>query len=127
MVPASARVTRPVSTHPPAYRELCQTLAVTQPPSDISFDWHDDAPQARMRGEIDAKIVENVDASELRQKAGGRELTVDMTGVTFIDSTGIGLLLKLRAASGGLRIVGASRNTRRLFSLAGLDTMFTYC
>lgn len=73
---------------------------------------HDSA--AVMRAEID---------NQLRDMALS-ELIIDMAGVNFMDSSGIGLVLgryKLMAARGGkVRISRPGKRTDRLMSIAGV-------
>jgi len=60
--------------------------------------------------------------------AGRHHLVVDLTGVTFMASTGLGVLvgrLKLvRAANGTLRLVCSSERILSVFSITGLDKVF---
>lgn len=59
---------------------------------------------------------------------GCRDLVVDLGGVTFLDSTGLGVLvgrLKLIRAQGGMmRIVGAQERVLKVFTITGLDRVF---
>lgn len=59
---------------------------------------------------------------------GAYELLVDLTEVSFIDSTTIGILMRTRkrvAPLGGrVLIVTADRNILRLFEITALDRMF---
>jgi anti-sigma B factor antagonist len=60
--------------------------------------------------------------------AGRHDLVVDLGGVTFMASTGLGVLvgrLKLmRAANGTLRLVCSSERILSVFSITGLDKVF---
>jgi anti-sigma B factor antagonist len=65
-------------------------------------------------------------------KAGRRRLVLDLSEVTFIDSTAIGVLVgavkKLNEAGGGaLEIVCADENARvlRIFAITGVDNMIS--
>lgn len=52
---------------------------------------------------------------------------VDIGGVDFIDSTGLGVfvsLLKMMGSNGTLAIAGAQAAPRRLFQLTGMDRVF---
>jgi anti-anti-sigma factor len=52
-------------------------------------------------------------------------LHVDVSAVTFIDSTGLGALLHIRnAAPGGVVLVSPSSNLVRLLEITGLTEMF---
>ena len=56
-----------------------------------------------------------------------RELTIDLEGVTFMDSSGIGLIMgryRLMQLEGGTLVVtGASERLRKVMRLAGLDRL----
>ena len=61
------------------------------------------------------------------QSAGAKHLIVDLSGVAFIDSTALGVLVGAqRALDEGfhLAIVCAEENVLRIFELTGLDGMF---
>jgi anti-sigma B factor antagonist len=75
------------------------------------------SPQLRQR--IDERI-----------EAGGRRLVLDLTAVTFVDSTAIGVLvgsvMRLHELGvGSLSVVCAEENTRvrRIFEIAGVDSL----
>ena len=80
-------------------------------------------------GEIDVytapMLRERLDA---HIAAGRHDLVVDLGGVTFMASTGLGVLvgrLKLvRAASGTLRVACANERILSVFSITGLDKVF---
>ena len=61
--------------------------------------------------------------------AGRHHVVVDMTGVAFLDSTGLGVLVgalkKVRAEDGSLEIVCSSQRLLRIFSITGLSSVFT--
>ena len=71
------------------------------------------------------------DAPELRGvlrtvlDRGVASLVIDLSGVTFVDSTTLGVLLatsrRMKAQGGNLRVVISSREIRRLFELTLLD------
>lgn len=84
----------------------------------------------RLEGELDAYV-----APELRERlrlaidaAPGGELVVDLTQVTFLDSTILGALVgalrSMRASGGELRLVYPPHPAIRIFELTGLDTLF---
>ena len=60
--------------------------------------------------------------------SGHAEVIVDLDGVDFIDSTGLGVLVgalkRTRTHGGDLRIVCASRRVLDVFDLTGLDQVF---
>lgn len=77
-------------------------------------------------GEIDANSCGDLDAA--LAEATGPEVRVDLMGVTFIDSSGLRVLVqhhhRLSETGDTLRIVRPSRPARRLLEIAGLDTQF---
>jgi len=55
-------------------------------------------------------------------------LVLDLAGVTFMDSTGLKVLLSIQRrtdlAAGSFAVVGATRAVRRILELTGLDQTF---
>lgn len=82
---------------------------------------------AELSGEIDHHGAELLRAQidERISAIGPAILTLDFSGVTFMDSSGIGLILgrhKLVSAGGGVLIVQkAPQEIRRMLTLAGID------
>lgn len=60
---------------------------------------------------------------------GTTELVVDLEGVDFIDSTGLGVLVgavrRARAAEGDVRLVCTNSRLLKVFDVTGLDEVFT--
>ena len=78
---------------------------------------HEHSP--RLRAHIDAMI-----------RAGRRQLVLDFSAVSLIDSTGIGLLVGAAAKfneidGGSLAVACVSDNVNRIFELTGLDSMIS--
>lgn len=61
-------------------------------------------------------------------EGGARRVIVDLTGVTFIDSTALGVLVsgakRVRPHNGSLDIVCTDENIIRIFEITGLDRIF---
>lgn len=82
-----------------------------------------------LSGELDHHAArtmrEQVDAAIERSSAGA--LRLDFSGVTFMDSSGIGLIMgryRLMLSRGGsLTVVGASERLLRVMKLAGLNKL----
>ena len=59
---------------------------------------------------------------------GGKEVVVDFSNTTFIDSTTLGVLVggvkRLRANEGRLSLVCSDRNITKIFEITGLDKVF---
>jgi anti-anti-sigma regulatory factor len=64
-----------------------------------------------------------------RDRTGGKEVVVDFSGTTFIDSTTLGVLVggvkRLRTNDGQLSLVCSDRNITKIFEITGLDKVFT--
>jgi len=54
----------------------------------------------------------------------GREIILDLSGVTAIDAAGIGALVSLQVAGTYLRLVGPSFAVRQVLRLTSLDSVF---
>jgi anti-sigma B factor antagonist len=59
---------------------------------------------------------------------GGKDVVVDFSDTTFIDSTTLGVLVggvkRLRAQEGRLSLVCSDRNITKIFEITGLDRVF---
>jgi anti-sigma B factor antagonist len=59
---------------------------------------------------------------------GGKDVVVDFTNTTFIDSTTLGVLVggvkRLRTSDGQLSLVCSDRNITKIFEITGLDKVF---
>ncbi len=81
-------------------------------------------------GEIDVssadRLRERVSLLLSRERT---DLVVDLTGVTFMDSTGLGLLVgtlkRVRTAGGRLVLVVDSERLLKVFRITGLHQVFT--
>jgi anti-sigma B factor antagonist len=82
-------------------------------------------------GEVDFEVSPQLKARLMRAiKSGGRRLVLDLSDVTFIDSTAIGVLAgtveKLDEAGGGsLSIVSTHEKVIQIFEITGLDNLAT--
>jgi anti-sigma B factor antagonist len=60
---------------------------------------------------------------------GAKDVIVDFTNTTFIDSTTLGVLVggvkRLRSNDGQLSLVCGDRNITKIFEITGLDRVFT--
>jgi len=74
-------------------------------------------------------------APDLKQRlaslieAGRRQLVLDLSETTFLDSTGLGVLIgavkRLRSRDGELVIVNVDETIAKTFEITGLDQIFT--
>jgi anti-sigma B factor antagonist len=83
-----------------------------------------------VRGELDLST-----SDELRSALDGAfdteppRVAVDLTGVTFMDSSSLGVLVatleRARERDGELRLVGVQGSPAKVIALTGLDSAFT--
>ncbi len=75
-------------------------------------------------GELDAFVLPDLTAAFDEARGAGR-LVVDLTRVSFLDSTALGAVVRAAretgSAGGDLRIVLPSGPARRIFEITGLD------
>lgn len=87
----------------------------------------DNIAVVKVVGEVDVASVESLD-SELKAvaAAGSHHIIVDLSAVDFIDSTGLGVIVKAlkeaRDNQGWLRVVAQSDRVTKIFSITGLDS-----
>lgn len=92
---------------------------------------HHDRVVVAPSGELDLATAAEVDRelAELRD-AGFADIVLDLRGVTFIDSSGLSLLLRQReaaqAAGHRLRLVEGCDALQRLLALTGTADLFEY-
>src|SRR4051812_19140085 len=90
----------------------------------------DDAYVISLAGEVDLYT-----APEFKQQLldvigkGSKDVIVDFSDTTFIDSTTLGVLVggvkRLRTNDGQLSLVCSDRNITKIFEITGLDRVFT--
>jgi anti-sigma B factor antagonist len=79
----------------------------------------------RLEGEIDLSAVEHVVYELSRAAAMSDDVLIDLQNVTFIDSTGVGLLAQAMSKGATLVIDGAPEHVRRVIEMAGLTEPLT--
>ena len=87
------------------------------------------AARVVVEGEVDLATVDDlVRAADEALRDAPQRLELDLAGVSFIDSVGIGALVTIRnttRADGIVLVLGnVSRPVRRLLQIANLDTVF---
>lgn len=96
----------------------------------LSTEMLGDYARVSVAGEVDFSTIERlVDKVVLALDAGARTVDVELAAVEFIDSTGIGGLLRIRARAAGqkatFRLVNCSARLRDILRLTGLDSVLT--
>ena len=73
--------------------------------------------------------TEQVDGGAYVISQGGKDVIVDFSNTTFIDSTTLGVLVggvkRLRTNEGQLSLVCSDRNITKIFEITGLDRVFS--
>lgn len=82
-----------------------------------------------VEGQVDLYVAPELKERTWRVLDEGRpRVIVDLSGVTFMDSTGLGVLVgalkRIRAARGALALVITDYDIERLLELTGLDGSF---
>jgi anti-sigma B factor antagonist len=79
-------------------------------------------------GEVDVHTAPDLDQrlSEVIE-AGSRKLVVDLSAVDFLDSTGLGVLVKalkeVRDEAGSVAVVATTDRITKVFRITGLDSV----
>jgi anti-sigma B factor antagonist len=100
--------------------------------TELTVDLRDDGDRSvlALTGELDLDSVGQLRQRAQEQVAAGRcqTLTLDMAGLTFIDSSGLGLLIDLRrlalGAGIGFEMVNVPSGPARVIAIAGLTETF---
>jgi anti-anti-sigma factor len=75
-----------------------------------------------MRGEIDLSTKERIHEALMEAQQGSADVIVDLSDVTFMDSTGINALVRARrnAPDGLFHVVGAPQRIRKALEIVGV-------
>jgi anti-sigma B factor antagonist len=82
-----------------------------------------------LAGEVDLYTAPEFKQELLRVIGeGAKQVVVDLTETTFIDSTTLGVLVggvkRLRPEGGQLSLISSDRNITKIFEITGLDRVF---
>ena len=89
-----------------------------------------DAPTVVVEGEVDVATAPFLRDELYRLiENGANWVVVDLSGMDFIDSTGLGVfvgaLKRAREGGGGVELRGLKPSARKVFEITGLDSAFT--
>ena len=95
----------------------------------VALNREGDTLTACLNGELDhhtaAEMRQQIDAAALAGRC--RLLRLDFAGITFMDSSGIGLIMGryrlMQSMGGSLRLQGTGQRLERMIHLAGLDKL----
>jgi len=94
-------------------------------------EWSDgDVPVIAVTGEIDVATAPQLRESLQSVIATGKTtIVLDLLGVTFLDSTALGVLVgalrRCRESGGDLQVVVAEPRILKIFEITGLTSVFT--
>ncbi|MBP3953306.1 STAS domain-containing protein [Bacillus suaedae] len=96
----------------------------------IRYEKMEDGHFVYLSGEIDAYTAPQLRESLLPlAEQVDEDVTVDLSDVQYIDSTGLGIFIgvfkAMHAHKGRLMLVGMSERVERLFTITGLDEVIT--
>jgi anti-anti-sigma factor len=96
----------------------------------VDVEHRDDLALVTAVGEVDAATADELSSAVAAALAGGyQRVVVDLAQVGFIDSTGLGVLVKSHraavAAGASFAVVNPTPMTRKLIRLLGLDQLLT--
>ena len=80
------------------------------------------------KSRLDAASAPQFRTEAIGGAAGGRRILLDVSEVSFVDSTGLGSLVSLLKSlepQTELAVAGVQPNVRRLFAMTKLDKVFT--
>lgn len=80
-------------------------------------------------GELDTEVADRLRDAGLAAATGADGFAMDLSGVDFIDSSGLAALIAinnaLQATGSHLTVLRPSRPVRRILEITGLNTAFT--
>jgi anti-sigma B factor antagonist len=99
---------------------------------DFRISVRDEAgtPTVVVEGEVDVATAPALRDELYRLiEQGSRDVVVDLSGMDFIDSTGLGVfvgaLKRAREGGGGMELRGLKPSARKVFEITGLSSAFT--
>jgi anti-anti-sigma factor len=103
---------------------------VASPNLALELELHGEAATVIVKGELDvAGAPHFIDLCSSIHAHGGREIVVDLTDTTFLDSSGlrglIGAQHRFDAGGGSVRLLNPSAPVMRLLEITGLTRYFT--
>ena len=98
----------------------------------LKFEKSNNTLIANLIGELDHHSAEEVRVKidDRISRENIRKLVLDFSGVTFMDSSGIGVIIgrykKISMRSGEVNIISVSKSIKRVFELSGIFKIIKY-
>ena len=92
----------------------------------VQVEVSDDGMEAALRGELDLLAYDHVAAELAPLFDAAGDVVVDVSGLSFVDSSGIRLFVRLQRAleeRGRLHLRGATPHVASVFEVAGLSEL----
>jgi len=101
---------------------------VQLPAFDLLTEQSDDQVVVRILGELDLDTAPRLGAVLVDLAAQGGRVTLDLAGMTFIDSTGLSVFVRglerLRESGGDLALQSPSTTAMKVLEITGLSSVF---
>lgn len=95
---------------------------------EASVDMDDECSRLTISGEIDLNTIEVLEPKLEEMLKEDKDILIDMENVKFIDSTGLGTLVKLykdqKARNRKVTIINTRVNVRKIFKITCMEEMF---
>lgn len=90
----------------------------------MEFERREGTPFVLVTGALDYRSVDPLDDAVLETLRTDGEIVVDLSKLTFLDSSGLSLLLRLRHLSGSVRLVGTPGFATSVLRTTAVETLF---
>jgi anti-anti-sigma factor len=95
---------------------------------EFAQDKAGDVVIVKLAGRLDSSAAQSAEESFVQMLGGASRLAVDMSGLEYISSAGLRVLLvvakKVQQANGKMALFGLVPNVREVFSVSGFDRIF---
>jgi anti-sigma B factor antagonist len=100
-------------------------MAMNSPPAGEATISRDDAGRlvVTLSGEIDIATADDIGRDVLAAVDAATPVVVDLSGVAFMDTSGIALLLDIANSAAGVELRSPSTQVRRVVEASGLATI----
>jgi anti-anti-sigma factor len=96
-------------------------------PIEVAIETEGDTTRFRLRGELDVTAADGLTELVREVPDGCQHVLFELSGVTFLDSSGIAFLVRERrnhqAAGRACAVTGTQGQPARILELAGLDEL----
>jgi anti-sigma B factor antagonist len=98
-------------------------------PGEVSVVYDDDQTLICLSGEIDQDLLDHLDFAQRQAIQRDLPVRIDVSAVTFMDSTGLALIVRVvaaeRAHSRRVTVIGAAGTVDELLQISGVNRLVT--